>query len=89
MERGDRYVNRLLKIVPGTSMVAQWLRLCMSITKGVGLTPDRGTRMPHGMAKKLKVKEIIKRPYSLIIMQLVWILMIRRKSEKMHVDYSH
>jgi len=52
MEREDRYVNRLLKIVLGMSPVAQWLRLCISIAEGVGLTPDQGTRMPHSTAKK-------------------------------------
>ena len=49
MERGDRYVNRLLKFVLGTSLVAQWLRLHASTAGAVGLTPGWGTKIPHAM----------------------------------------
>ena len=31
----------------GTSLVAQWLRLCASNADGVGSIPGQGTKTPH------------------------------------------
>ena len=42
----------------GTSLVVQWLRLCVSNARGVGLIPGQGTKIPHaiqcGQKKKKK-----------------------------------
>ena len=42
----------------GTSLVAQWLRLCVSNTRGVGSIPGRGTKILyvtlHSQKKKKK-----------------------------------
>ena len=39
----DPYKNQLV----GTSLVAQWLRLCAPNAGGMGLKPDPGTKIPH------------------------------------------
>ena len=43
----------------GTSLVAQWLRLCVSNTRGVGSIPGRGTKILyvtlHSQKKKKKM----------------------------------
>ena len=42
-----------------TSLVVQWLRLCISTAGGVGLIPGRGAKIPHAMQcgqKKRKKK---------------------------------
>ena len=31
----------------GTSLVVQWLRLCISTAEGAGSIPGRGTKIPH------------------------------------------
>ena len=33
----------------GTSLVVQWLRLCASSARDVGLIPGWGTKIPHAM----------------------------------------
>ena len=50
------------KLNEGTSLAVQWLRLHASTAGGMGLTPGRGTKMPHavqhGQKKKLNdIKE--------------------------------
>ena len=35
------------KVVIGTSLAVQWLRLCTSTKKGVGSIPGLGTKIPH------------------------------------------
>ena len=35
-----------------TSLEVQWLRLCTSISGGVGVIPGQGTRVPHAMWPK-------------------------------------
>ena len=34
-----------LKSIDGTSLVVQWLRLCISTTVGLGLIPGQGTKI--------------------------------------------
>ena len=49
---------------PGTSLVVQWLRLHASTAGGTGLTPGRGTKIPHAMwrsQKKIKNKQTNKK----------------------------
>ena len=36
-----------LKLLEGTSLVVQWLRLCASAVMGTGSIPDWGTKIPH------------------------------------------
>ena len=36
-----------LKLLEGTSLVVQWLRLCASAMMGTGSIPDWGTKIPH------------------------------------------
>ena len=50
----NRVKNRVLKSSKGTVLVVQWLRLCTSIARGVGLIPGWGTKVPHAAAKKIK-----------------------------------
>ena len=40
--------------IPRTSLVIQWLKICDSNARGMGLIPSHGTRfhMPHGAANK-------------------------------------
>ena len=45
-------LTRLDSLLPrcctrGTSLVAQWLRLCVSAAKGKSLIPGQGTKIPH------------------------------------------
>lgn len=39
--------------VQGTSLVTQCLKHCPSNEGGAGLLPDRGTKIPHCIAKKI------------------------------------
>ena len=41
----------------GTSLVAQWLRLCASNARGVGLIPGQGTKIPHAIQCGQKKKK--------------------------------
>ena len=42
----------------GTSLVVQWLRLCVLNAGGVGLIPDQGTRILHAVSQnKIKKKK--------------------------------
>ena len=44
----------------GTSLLAQWLRRCVSNTKGVGSIPGRGTKIlyvTHSQKKKKKARQ--------------------------------
>ena len=42
--------NMLLKTVnPGASLAVQWLRLQAASTRGAGLIPDQGTKIPHAV----------------------------------------
>ena len=49
------------KVLLGTSLVVQWLRLPASTVKGAGLIPGRGTKILHaawlGKKKKIKCKK--------------------------------
>ena len=36
---------------PGNSLAVQWLGLHASTSRGMGLIPDRGTKIPHGAAQ--------------------------------------
>ena len=55
-----RYSNKqdrqLKKVAPGTSVVVQWLRLCISTAVGTGLIPVKKLRFHIlcGVAKKKK-----------------------------------
>ena len=38
-----------IKVIPGTSPVVQWLRLCASNAGGMGSIPGGGTKIPHAV----------------------------------------
>ena len=40
----------------GTSLVAQWLRLCASNAGGVGSIPGQGTKTPHATKHDQKTR---------------------------------
>ena len=40
----------------GTSLVAQWLRLCASNASGVGSIPGQGTKTPHATKHDQKTR---------------------------------
>ena len=42
-----------------TSLEVNWLVLCASAPRGMGLIPDQGTRIPHAMEYSQKEKEIL------------------------------
>ena len=44
-----------------TSLVVQWLRLCVANARGVDSIPGRGTKIPH--AKKIGNKQANKNPH--------------------------
>ena len=45
-----------LKVRTGTSLVVQWLRLCVSSAGGVGSIPGQGTKIPHTKVQQKKKK---------------------------------
>ena len=45
------------KLVIGTSMVAQWLRLCVANAGGLGSIPDQGTR-PHVLQVRVLMPQL-------------------------------
>ena len=49
------YLGILVKMIPGTSLVVQWLGLYASTARGTGLIPGQGTKIPqatwHGQKK--------------------------------------
>jgi len=42
------HAKYIKELSPGTSLVVQWLRLCISNAKGAGLIPGCGTKEPIG-----------------------------------------
>ena len=50
----------VIKIVLGTSLAFQWLRLCASNARSLGLIPGWGTKIPHAVqcSQKIKTKKI-------------------------------
>ena len=48
----------------GTSLVAQWLRLCISNAGGMGSIPGRGTKIPYTLCHSQKKKQ---RDYDLLL----------------------
>ena len=40
-----------------TALVVWWVRLCASTARGVGLSPDWGTKIPHAMHCDQKKKK--------------------------------
>ena len=51
------YLRILVKMIPETSLVVQWLGLYASTARGTGLIPGQGTKIlqaTHGVAKKKK-----------------------------------
>ena len=49
----------------GTSLEAQWSRLCASKPRGVGSTPGWGTKIPHGVWRGPKKRKEIHNAYPL------------------------
>ena len=48
----------ILKMSYGTSLAVQWLKLCASIARGMGLIPGQGSKIPHvAQNKNLKKKK--------------------------------
>ena len=45
------------RVISGTSLVVQWLRLCASNAGGADSIPGRGTKIPHAMQCGKKKKE--------------------------------
>ena len=49
------YLRILVKMIPETSLVVQWLGLYASTARGTGLIPGQGTKIPqatwHGQSK--------------------------------------
>ena len=45
----NRY-SVIVKIMTGTSLAVQWLRLCASNAGGTGSIPGQGTKIPHAAA---------------------------------------
>ena len=45
------------KVMQGTILVVQWLRLCASSAGGMGSIPGWGTRVPTGSVAQLRKKE--------------------------------
>ena len=42
----------------GTTLSVQWLKLCASIARGMGLIPGQGSKIPHvAQNKNLKKKK--------------------------------
>ena len=39
----------ILKLIVGTSLAVQWLRLCTSNAGGAGSIPSQGTKIPHAV----------------------------------------
>ena len=46
--------------VLGSSLAAQWLRLCMVIAKGKGLIPGQGTKISHARSVPKKREKVLK-----------------------------
>ena len=59
--KGFSIVN---EAVSGTSLVAQWLRLCISNAGGMGSIPGRGTKIPYTLCHSQKKKQ---RDYDLLL----------------------
>ena len=53
-----------LTMFSGTSLVAQWLRLCISNAGGMGSIPGRGTKIPYTLCHSQKKKQ---RDYDLLL----------------------
>ena len=54
MFHGDRVSVWEDEKVLGSSLAAQWLRLCMVIAKGMGLIPGQGTKISHASSAAKK-----------------------------------
>ena len=50
-----------LRLLPGVSLVVQWLRLHASNAGGMGSIPGQGTKIPH--ASRPKKKKLKKKKY--------------------------
>ena len=55
------YYSPYLKFFPGTSLVLQWLRLCICKAGGTGSIPAQGTKIPHAVqcSQEKKKKKFI------------------------------
>ena len=55
----------------GTSLVVQWLRLCLPMQGSAGLIPGQGTKVPHCLLAKNKTRSrsnIVINPIKSLIM---------------------
>ena len=48
VERCAQIRGILKRLVRGTSLAFQWLRLRLPVQRGVGSIPGRGAKIPHG-----------------------------------------
>ena len=66
--------------VLGASLMVQWLILHVSNAGGVGLIPDRGTKIPH--APTVQPKSILKKTSSRLFIEVLFIIAKTQKLPK-------
>ena len=72
LSRKHQKTRLLLKISKsGVFLVVQWLRLHASTSRGMGLIPGWGTKIPYTVAKKKKKKKFQIKPTNWPRLELV------------------
>ena len=69
----------MIKIVLGTSLAFQWLRLCASNARSLGLIPGWGTKIPHAVQCSQKIKTKKKKARRRCSRNVCWPELLRRE----------